>query len=322
MFSVSDQGVLVTRAGGTSDLQLTLQDDAETLSLAGRLKQPGFTHRFSLSPDGERIAVRLDSSGNGDIWVINLKTNTSVQLTSDPALDDFPTWSPDGDKVAFASSRSGRMEIYEHNADGTGRDRPLFETGVNPTTGDKVPTSWSRAGLVFYSQNTKTDRDLWVRRPDGVTFPLVQTNAREDWGAISPDGEWFAYTSYKSYEPDILIRPFTGKPDDDAARSDGNTWTAARRALLPHWSGSGHQRLYFVGNDSLLHVVNIKTTPSERALTPEEPSIVLNSHHLELGSQFGIMPGARRFLFLEEYVPPGTPQPFTVVLNGMQALPK
>jgi hypothetical protein len=75
-----------------------------------------------------------------------------------------------------------------------------------------------------------------------------------------------------------------------------------------------------VGTDSLLHLVDIKTTGI--ALISKPPSTVFDSHHLELGSRVGIMPGGSRFLFLEEYVPPGTPPPFTVIVNGLQGLPK
>jgi TolB protein len=42
------------------------------------------------------------------------------RLTKDPALDDFPAWSPDGTTIAFVSNGDGNFEIYSMNADGTG----------------------------------------------------------------------------------------------------------------------------------------------------------------------------------------------------------
>ena len=41
------------------------------------------------------------------------------RLTNDPGDDAFPSWSPDGTRIAFASSRDGNVEIYVMDADGT-----------------------------------------------------------------------------------------------------------------------------------------------------------------------------------------------------------
>jgi TolB protein len=46
-----------------------------------------------------------------------------IQLTDDPAEDDFPTWSPDGTSIAFVSQRDGDREIYLMEADGSGQLR-------------------------------------------------------------------------------------------------------------------------------------------------------------------------------------------------------
>jgi len=40
-------------------------------------------------------------------------------LTNNPAIDYSPSWSPDGAKIAFWSSRDGNFEIYVMNSDGT-----------------------------------------------------------------------------------------------------------------------------------------------------------------------------------------------------------
>jgi len=43
-----------------------------------------------------------------------------VRLTNDPSTDYAPSWSPDGRKIVFHSSRDGNSEIYSMNNDGTG----------------------------------------------------------------------------------------------------------------------------------------------------------------------------------------------------------
>ncbi|NIA30943.1 MAG: protein kinase [Actinobacteria bacterium] len=61
-----------------------------------------------ISPDGTRIAYQSDQGGNFDIWVLQLASRQKRNLTEDfEGIDSRPTWSPDGEFIAFASSRDG-----------------------------------------------------------------------------------------------------------------------------------------------------------------------------------------------------------------------
>jgi TolB protein len=74
------------------------------------------------SPDGKKLALTLGgSSGNPDIYVLDLGTQNLTRITDDPAIDTEPAWSPDGRSVYFTSDRAGGPQIYR--------------IGVNP--GDK-----------------------------------------------------------------------------------------------------------------------------------------------------------------------------------------
>ena len=50
---------------------------------------------------------KLAFSKDGDIWVANPDGSNVTQLTTDPATDRKPSWSPDGRKIAFSSNRDG-----------------------------------------------------------------------------------------------------------------------------------------------------------------------------------------------------------------------
>lgn len=60
----------------------------------------------ALSPDGGQLvyAQRLGSLGPRDIYLRAVGEGAPVRLSSDPADDHSPTWSPNGDRIAFVRS--------------------------------------------------------------------------------------------------------------------------------------------------------------------------------------------------------------------------
>ncbi len=68
----------------------------------------------SLSPDGKSLLL----SWQGDIWQVSSDGGAATRLTSDPADDGEPHYSPDGKRIAFISNRTGSRQIYVMPADG------------------------------------------------------------------------------------------------------------------------------------------------------------------------------------------------------------
>ncbi len=64
------------------------------------------------SQDGSMIAYVACEGRNCDIWVMPSGGGASIQLTTHPAYDDTPQWSPDGTKILFTSTRSGNFDIW------------------------------------------------------------------------------------------------------------------------------------------------------------------------------------------------------------------
>ncbi len=62
----------------------------------------------ALSPDGKTVAF----SWRGDIWLVGDKGGAARQLTSHPASDRSPEFSPDGKQIAFVSTRTGTAQIF------------------------------------------------------------------------------------------------------------------------------------------------------------------------------------------------------------------
>ncbi len=71
--------------------------------------------RPALSPDGSKIAF----SWNGELWSANSDGGNLARLTSNPASDTQPLFSPDGNRIAFVSTRTGSPQIFVMQTDGT-----------------------------------------------------------------------------------------------------------------------------------------------------------------------------------------------------------
>jgi len=126
------------------------------------------------------IAFASDQNGNRDIYLAD--AHGFIRLTTDPAWDDEPAWSPDGRRIAFVSDRDGNYDIYVMNADGTGVLRltnsgsPEFEPTWSPD-GQKI--AFNRGGRIFV-----------MNAVDGSGITLLTGGAHPAW---SPDGTKIAF---------------------------------------------------------------------------------------------------------------------------------
>jgi len=116
--SMRDMQVWVMNADGTGARQLTKFPGSE-----GHPQWPAW------SPDGRSLAVQAGVYNTPDhakdvahIWTVDVASGKATKLNAheEPYLDETPSWFPDGKRIAFQSNRSGRMEIWVMNVDGSG----------------------------------------------------------------------------------------------------------------------------------------------------------------------------------------------------------
>lgn len=86
----------------------------------------------AISPDGKTVAF----SYKGDIWTVPANGGQARQITTNPAYDAYPVWSPDSRQIAFASSREGSLDVYVVGKDGGAPRR------VTTDSGDEYPMAW------------------------------------------------------------------------------------------------------------------------------------------------------------------------------------
>lgn len=100
------------------------------------------------SPDGRRLALVLGgSTGNLDIYVLDLATQGLTRITSDPAIDTEPTWSADGQTLYFTSDRGGAPQIYAAPVEANARARRIT-FGVPYVTTPRVSPDGTQLAVV------------------------------------------------------------------------------------------------------------------------------------------------------------------------------
>jgi TolB protein len=77
------------------------------------------------SPDGRRLAVQVNQlpAHTAHIWIVDLATGQARRLAphEEHYVDEIPSWFADGRRLAFQSNRTGAMQVWVMNADGTGQ---------------------------------------------------------------------------------------------------------------------------------------------------------------------------------------------------------
>jgi hypothetical protein len=289
LYSLSETGVLAYRVGpGGDQRQLTWFDSQG--KILGTVGEKGTYLNPAISPDGTRVAVtQLDrEGGNSNIWVLDLQRGTSTKVTFSAGRNDFAIWSPDGKSVAFASNRTGHLDLYRKNADGSGEETVLLKSDA-----DKTPTSWSRDGrlLLYTIGNPTTQADLWALplQGDRKAFTVLATAFPEGQGSFSPDGRWIAYASTESGSPEVYVRPFSAEKTTEV--SSGGKWLISKNGgLQPRWRADGRELFYYTTALQLM-AVDISTEKGFQAGIPRQ------LFNIPLLSPGDVAPDGKRFLY-------------------------
>jgi Tol biopolymer transport system component len=258
-FSVSDNGVLVTMRGGSTERSELVWMD-RTGKRLGREGAAGAYRDLDLSPDGTRLAYGLvdGKAGTQDLWVRDLKRGVSSRLTFGDGNEIWPTWSPDGRDIAFGSDASGAYSVRRQPADGTGVESPVY--GTNQNTG---PSDWSGdARTLVLTAYPQGNADLWTCNAEGGgdAREVLGTPFNESQGQLAPDGRWLAYTSMESGVPEVYVRAFPGP---------GGKWQISNGGGGgPQWRGDGRELFFRANRGTTLMAVTIDAGAAFQAGTP------------------------------------------------------
>jgi TolB protein len=127
----------------------------------------------SYSPDGRRIAYRKVIAAPGfyddrnltlaatdsEVFVANSDGTSEVDLSRSAAYDAWPSWSPDGKRIIFASNRGALTQIYVVNVDGSNLTRLVNDRD----TDEDARPQWSRDGSkVAFTRMRNGTMDIYV----------------------------------------------------------------------------------------------------------------------------------------------------------------
>jgi Tol biopolymer transport system component len=285
------------------------------------------------SPDSKRvIATRSDpQSGNENLWMFDLTRGVGTRFTFSSA-DAFPVWSPDGSRIAFASTRGGQIQIYQKLSNGGSEDALLFkaENGV-------LPLSWSGDGrFLLIGRSTAADALTWVLPLDGnfhvagkpVIFVKKGVGIEERFSP-GPHGRplWVAYQSNDSGRFEVYVRAFDPSSATGVPPGSGVSQVSTAGGVSPRWSGNGKELFYMAldGRSGTVMSVDVSGNTAFQSGTPKvlfKPQGWISDR--DDAAYWDVSSDGQKFLFAAQpaasAVAPA--ETFTVVLNWTALLKK
>ncbi|MGH9627419.1 MAG: TolB family protein, partial [Bryobacteraceae bacterium] len=119
-----------------------------------------------------------------DIYSIGVQGGTMHRLTTSPAGEALPSWSPDGKWIYFSSNRTGKYGIWKVPASG-GEAVPVHAEGSNSAA--------SPDGRFIYFIKVLPETALWRIPSQGGKDELVLKNVANGWSfSLRRNGIYFA----------------------------------------------------------------------------------------------------------------------------------
>ena len=166
------------------------------------------------SPDGRKIALTSDRSGDPEIYVANADGSGFTKLTNVRGRDAHPSWLRDGKSILFQSPRAvGHVQIYRMNANGLGVRRMAATAGFcgMPTAspdGSRIAFQCSKSLKDFGTARAPWRIHILLGSGSGVPRAVTEGPGNDQVPSWSPNGRRLMFHSDRSginqlYELDI-----------------------------------------------------------------------------------------------------------------------
>ncbi|MGE5833694.1 MAG: protein kinase domain-containing protein [Acidobacteriota bacterium] len=309
-FSASANGLLAYQSVTPMHMQLAWFDrTGKRLSaLGGDADYADVT----LSRDGSRAAVSMldPSSGTRDIWVFDVGRGTRERITSDPADDFAPVWSPTGDRLAFSSARQGRVDLFVVKSSAQGTEAPIATPALDV---GKFAATWSPDDLLVFIAGGRViaRSDVWAVGVSGSRdpFAVLQSPAIETQARLSPDGRWLAYVMNVSSRREVYVQPFPGPGSRQQVSIEGGRY--------PQWRRDSSE-IYFLAPDDRLMSAAIQLTATAAHIGAIRPLFKFQFYRYRLDAfPYDVSPDGR---FLVNTLVEQTPATISLLSNWPAAV--
>jgi Tol biopolymer transport system component len=254
---------------------------------------------MSISPDEKKVAFdRTDPQTlQNDIWIHDLAGGAESRVTFGPGDSIRPVWSPDGGRIAYVNNHDGIERLYAKSVNGApGELIDQSDFGVRVS-------DWSRDGryIVERRAGPKTSFDIWALPMfgDRKPFPYLNSEAREDEGRVSPDGQWLAYDAMTT-DAEVFVQTFP---------NPGRKWQISNGGgTRPVWARDG-RAVYYIAADGVLMEVKVGAGPNPEFSKPA----ALFRVNAPAPNQFGV--NSKGWFLVPTQIEDSLHVPLTVVVN-------
>jgi dipeptidyl aminopeptidase/acylaminoacyl peptidase len=299
-FTASQNGVLIYGAArGSSFDQFNWYSRDGTVF--GSLEPIIDFQQFTLSPDGRHLALNsFHQHATGSLWLIDIATNTTTALATDPHAQSDPVWSPDSRSVAFNLLPNGGSDppfLVEKIEIGSQQPQKVYGDNERHWVED-----WSRDGRFLLTHDTKTFSIIPLT---GKSKPkiLYSSSFIKDEFHLSPDGQLIAYGENRSGRWEVFVALFPSFHNIKQVSKAGGA--------QPRWRGDSRE-LFFLDLEGKMMSVSVERGSPPKIGIPRKlfdtgliPDPTVN--------QYAVTEDGVRFLVLEPRK--GFLETYSVVLN-------
>jgi Tol biopolymer transport system component len=215
--------------------------------------------RGAWSPDGNMIAFNSDRTGEMNLWLLELESGRSRQITKGSGGDYQANWSPDGKRLAFFSSRAGTADVWSVDIETGALEQLTSSESVN------VNPFFSPDGTLIAYNSDQTGRpEVWVMNADGSGQRQLSNS-----GVMGHFMRW-------SREGDAVIyrSPRAGDAGTVKLHLDGNETVLAEVSGGAHMSLSpDHSRIMDVVGHKVLWVSPLDGGAPEKVFEFDDPDV-------------------------------------------------
>jgi serine/threonine-protein kinase len=258
-----ERAVYVTQDMAQGHSEIVVVDETDRV-LETLLTVPGeFQDIATLSPDGRRLAYTYNRGDGRGLWVLDIASGLTRQVSPKSDFAFGPAWLPDGRLAYLAVQGGGASEPVVIDAVPGATPQPMLpRAGSEPFSSNQIQIS-PDGRHVLASHNPADGREPGIYlfdMGDGDSGRVFYASDRAEGSAsFRPDGKWVAYKTNGTGRMEVYLRPFVAENPESApihpvTRGGGED---------PFWSPDG-RTLYYAGigtDEGQVFAVTVETEP-------------------------------------------------------------